>query len=110
MSGSEWKSYLNGQNAGFNFNYRSEQPQMLPQQAPLPPPPTAAPSSTSSISSKPNNKAPIANQLRIPNPPPTKQPIINRLPPTTIKNVQKLKGGKRKSRRQTKKYRHSRRK
>lgn len=113
MPGSDWNSYLTGKTDGYNFNYRSEQPAMPPpEQPPLPSPPPSIPS----ISSKPNtkapiaNKAPVANQLRIPNPPPTKQLTNNTKIQPTMKNIQKLRGGKRKSRRLTKKYRHSRRK
>lgn len=107
MPGSDWNSYLTGKTDGYNFNYRNEQPAMPPpEQPPLPSPPTSTPT----ISSKPNTKAPIANQLRIPNPPPTKQFTNNTKIQPTMKNIEKLKGGKRKSRRHTKKYRHSHRK
>ena len=95
MSGPDWKSFLNGESSGYNFPYRSEHPPLPEQQPSLPPPPSSTPSNT-----------------------PKKVPVINQLKPVSelttkhysIKNVQKLKGGKRKSRRHTKKYRHSRRK
>lgn len=95
MSGPDWKSFLNGESSGYNFQYRSEQPQLPDQQPPLPPPPSSTPPTTP-------KKIPVINQLKPLPITPTKH--------FSIKNVQKQKGGRRKTSRASKKRRYSRRK
>jgi hypothetical protein len=97
MPGSQrntWNSYLNGGTSHYNFSYKDEippEPEPTLNQTPIPqpvaPPPPSKPTSLPSI----------------PNTPP--QPSM---PPAA--NKKKQSGGKRKSRRHSKKYRYSRRK
>ena len=95
MPGSQrnsWSSYLNGGTSQFNFSYKNEEPIE---------PDTAQPNNTApqpiQTRKKNNNNMPL-----LPNtsPSPYSQPVANK----------KQSGGKRKTKRHTKKYRHSRRK
>ena len=94
--GNDWKSYLNG-GTSFNLSYRSELPPPLepvptPPTAPAPPTALTAPVTTVATTTKSNTKTSTISKKtdKIPFP--------------------VLKGGKRKSKRNTKKCSHTRRK
>jgi hypothetical protein len=81
----EWNSYLNGGTPHYNFSYRDE--------IPLPEPTVPLQPVSPPIPSKP---------IQVPTLPPSSM--------TPVVNKKKQKGGKRKTRRHTKKRRYSRRK
>jgi hypothetical protein len=101
MPGSQrnsWTSYLNGGTSHYNFSYKDE----VPPEA-LSPSPAATPNQSPSPPNQPQPTAPNtpAPQPNLPNTPP---------PPEVMRNKKKYIGGKRKSRRHSKKRKYSRRK
>ncbi len=106
MSGfmkNSWSKFLNG-GESYNFKYNSETPvELEPAPMPMPPPPPAPPANAQLKPKTPNNPAPVVSMTL-----PAPLPLAGKKTKKVIMPAQT--GGKRKSKRHTKKRRHSRHK
>ena len=82
MSGSEWGRYLNGETPQYNFSYNSPT-YTAPSATTLPPPPSSA---VAPVPPSNQKLAPVPSNIKI----------------APVNNFKKLKGGKRKTRKNSK--------